>query len=124
MTSDSPKRRKTDAMLPKADLSDPALHTAKELRRSLRVLIVLTVVLYVILGGVAFYTYQLGQKNKRALCTIRANAQTRADATQDFLLRHPNGIPGVTVLDLNRSINAYRATVHALDDVNCTSTTP
>jgi hypothetical protein len=122
MSTEPQKRRASDKLLPKADLSDPALHTAKELRRMLRILTALTIALYFILGGVALYTYNLGQKNKRALCTIRANAEDRAETTQQFLLRHPNGIPGISVLDLNRSINAYRATVRALDDVDCSST--
>lgn len=119
MTTEKPQRRASDGVLPKADLSDPAIHTAKELRRTLRILVGLTVVLYFLLGGVALYTYNLGQKNTRALCTIRKNAEDRAQQTQEFLFQHPNGIPGISVLDLNRSINAYRATARALDDVNC-----
>jgi hypothetical protein len=89
MSTEPQKRRASDKLLPKADLSDPALHTAKELRRMLRVLTALTIALYFILGGVALYTYNLGQKNKRALCTIRANAEDRAETTQQFLLRPP-----------------------------------
>ena len=120
MTSDPPpKRRATDFLLPKADLSNPSLHTAKELRRWIRVLGAMTVVLYLVMGGVAAYTYTLGQKNKRALCTIRKNAETRASQAQQFLLKHPNGIAGISTLDLQRSINAYQSTVHALADVDC-----
>jgi len=79
-----------------------------------------TVILYIILIGVAFYTYSLSQRNKRALCTIRANAVSRAEDTQEFLIDHPDGIPGITVEDLRRSIQTYRATAKALDDVDCT----
>src|SRR4051812_9866622 len=100
--------------MPKADLSDPALHTAKELRRSLRILIGLTVVLYIFLIGVASYTYIQGQRNTKALCTIRANAADRVEQTQSFLQDHPNGFGGITALDLRRSLATYENTVRAL----------
>jgi len=126
MTSDAPvpRRRRSDLILPKADLSDPALHTAKELRRTLRLLIGLTVVLYVFLVGIGGYTYFQGQRNTRALCTIRNNAQDRVDQTTDFLRSHPTGIAGISVSDLRRSIESSRATVRALDDVNCPAPPP
>jgi len=111
-------------ILPKADLSDPALHTAKELRRGLRVLMALTIFVYLFLVGVGGYTYFQGQRNTRALCTIRNNAQDRVDQTTDFLRNHPTGINGISVADLRRSIESSRATVRALDDVNCPSPPP
>lgn len=106
-------------MLPKADLSNPALHTAKELRRTLRILIGLTVVLYVFLTFIAGYAYIQGQRNTRALCTIRANAADRIEQTQTFLQEHPEGINGISALDLRRSLTTYQNTVRALDDVDC-----
>lgn len=119
MSTDVPKRRASDNVMPKADLSNPALHTAKELRRWIRVLAGMTVVLYIVMLGVAGYTYDLSKKNTRALCTIRQNAEDRADQAQQFLIDHPRGIPGISVTDLNRSINAYNSTARALNDVNC-----
>lgn len=119
MTSEAPKRRATDNVMPKADLTDPAIHTAKELRRTLRILIGLTVVLYMIVLGIGGYAFIQGKRNTKALCTIRQNAADRADTAQQFLFDHPKGIPGVSVTDINRSINAYQATVRALDDVDC-----
>lgn len=109
-------------MLPKADLSDPALHTAKELRRSLRILIGLTVVLYICLVGIAGYTYIQGQRNTKALCTIRSNAADRVEQTQSFLQDHPNGIDGISALDLRRSLQTYQNTVRALEEVDCPPT--
>jgi uncharacterized protein HemX len=114
-----PRRRATDNVMPKADLSDPALHTAKELRRGLRVLMALTAVLYVVMLGVAGYTFRQSQRNTKALCTIRANAADRVEQTEQFLRDHPNGLNGITVLDLRRSIQTYQNTVRALNDVKC-----
>jgi len=120
MTSDTPpKRRATDNVLPKADLSDSALHVAKELRRWIRVLAALTLLLYVVMIGIATYTYFQGQRNTKALCTIRDNAQNRVAQAQQFLQDHPNGISGLTPDDLQRSINTSQATVKALEDVDC-----
>jgi hypothetical protein len=106
-------------MLPKADLSDPALHTAKELRRTLRILIGFTVVLYLVVVGIAGYTYFQGQRNTKALCTIRTNAADRVEQTQTFLQDHPEGINGITPLDLRRSLQTYQNTVRALEEVDC-----
>lgn len=119
MTSDKPQRRRTDNVLPKADLSDPAIHTAKELRRDLRILIALTVVLYIVVVGIAGYTYIQGQRNTKALCTIRANAADRVEQTQSFLQDHPNGFGGISPLDLRRSLATYQNTVRALQEVDC-----
>jgi hypothetical protein len=119
MSVDVPRRRAADNMLPKADLSDPALHTAKELRRTLRILIGLTVVLYICLVTVAGYTYIQGQRNTKALCTIRANAADRVEQTQTFLQEHPDGINGISALDLRRSLQTYQNTVRALEEVDC-----
>jgi len=119
MSSDVPRRRKSDRILPKADLSQPALHTAKELRRWIRVLAAATVVLYIVMLSVATYTYVQGLRNTRALCTIRDNAQDRADTGRQFLIDHPNGIAGLSADDIERSINTSLATVKALDDVDC-----
>jgi hypothetical protein len=119
VSTDAPKRRASDNLMPKADLSNPALHTAKELRRTLRILIGLTVVLYVVMFASAVYTYRLGQKNTRALCTIRKNAADRVEQTQTFLQDHPNGVGGISVLDLRRSLTTYQNTVIALNDVDC-----
>lgn len=119
MSSDIPRRRKSDLILPKADLSQDALHTAKELRRGLRILMVLTAVLYFFMVGFAFYVYNQGQRNTRALCTIRDNAQGRVDQGQAFLQDHPNGITGLTPDDIQRGIDSSTATVKALSDVDC-----
>jgi len=116
-----PKRRATDKLLPKADLSDPSLHTAKELRRWLRILIALTIILYIVVGGMAVLTYRQSLRNTRALCTIRQTAVDRSQQTQAFLIDHPNGISGITVEDLKRSIQSYQATVRALSDVDCST---
>jgi hypothetical protein len=119
MSSDVPRRRRSDHILPKADLSDPALHTAKELKRALRILTIATVVIYLFMGGIAIYTYSLSQRNKRALCAIRHNAEDRVNSAQEFLLKHPKGIPGITPDDLRRTIQIYETNARALDDVNC-----
>lgn len=115
----NPQRRATDKILPKADLSDPSLHTAKELRKILRIQTWCIVILSIVLLAVAGYAYNQGRKNTRALCAIRANAENRLEQTQQFLRDHPNGIAGISVADLQRSLNAYTATIRSLDDVDC-----
>jgi hypothetical protein len=115
----NPRRRKSDHVLPKPDLSDPAIHTAKILRRHLLVLTILTVALYVIIAFLTVGTIIQGNKNTRALCAIRDNAAGRVAQAERFLDDNPKGIPGISVGDIRRSITQSRQTVRSLSDVNC-----
>jgi CHASE1-domain containing sensor protein len=80
---------------------------------------VLTTVLYLFVLGLTGYAYVQGQRNTKALCTIRKNADDRIEQTQQFLQDHPNGVGGISALDLRRSLQTYQNTVKALQDIDC-----
>lgn len=56
---------------------------------------------------------------RRALCVQRANYGESIRATADFLIAHPQGIPGISRAVLIRSLHTERANYDALKDVEC-----
>ncbi len=64
------------------------------------------------------------EKTATALCTFRQDIVRRHDDTVDFLLKHPDGIEGISAADLQRSIHAQEATIKALEGLPCPSPAP
>jgi hypothetical protein len=64
------------------------------------------------LESVAFETHS-------ALCTLVDDIERRVENAQRFLRRHPQGIEGISRLDIQRSIDAQKDTLYALRDLNC-----
>ena len=89
------------------------------LRKALRFLVIATVVLYLGMVGVGFYTHNIAVNNTSGLCALRADAERRVDAGDDFLKDNPKGIPGISVEQLRRSIANSQRTVEALKEVSC-----
>lgn len=103
---------------------------AAELRRALRYLTASTIILYVALGAlfsVGLYDSRTKRDEVRrdeartsaALCTLRADISHRVQASKDFLLAHPKGIPGISQATLAASIASQAATVTALAGLPC-----
>lgn len=93
------------------------VHNAgKAVRRTLRILVALTVVLYVALGGLGAFVLINSEANRRALCTLRADLQVRVGQAQQFLDHHPNG----TFADgIRQSIEGQMRTIKALSGISC-----
>ena len=66
---------------------------------------------------------QLALSTNAALCAFKHDIQTRAEQTQRFLNEIVSGdrppIPGISVADLSRSLDAQRATLASLEILNC-----
>lgn len=118
-----------------AALLDPAV--AAEIKRSLRTLVIATVVLYVALVGVVVWTY-IDSANRRdsiaevavdtkknlftineALCAIRHDSQVDVAAGKAFLKKNPEGIPGISAALIQEGIDNSQATVDSLDILKC-----
>jgi hypothetical protein len=87
--------------------------------RQIKILTTATVVLYVILllvGGAALMT---ASRNQGALCELRSDLDRRITLSENLLNRHPNGIAGLTPLEVRTSIANQRRTVVALGGLNC-----
>lgn len=122
----TPRRRVTDFVRPavpaaesKPEISDTSVNIARDIRRWLRVLIAMTSLLYVLTATWAFYTFHAAERNRKALCTLRANTQIQIEQTQQFLIDHPRGFPGVSNSDLKANIRQLQKTVDALDTLHC-----
>ena len=63
--------------------------------------------------------HEIAVSTNAALCTFRSDLQRRADATEEFIERHPEGIPGISRQDLVRSWKSQQATLQALDSLKC-----
>lgn len=118
---DAPRRRISDRIPDKPQITNTGANLAKDIQRTLRVLIVLTVVLYVVLGLFMAWSWILSARNTSALCTLRHDAEERVHSGQVFLEQNPHGIPGVPRETLQASIKNSQSTVKALESLNCSS---
>jgi hypothetical protein len=55
----------------------------------------------------------------RALCNFYFDLDRRKQGTQDFINAHPNGIPGISRADLDRSLASQQATLVSLSELKC-----
>lgn len=62
---------------------------------------------------------KLAIETNAALCALRADLQRRHDAGVAFLKENPNGIPGISAADIQRSLGNQQATLDALSDLSC-----
>ena len=54
-----------------------------------------------------------------ALCTFTLDLQHRYDDGVQFLLKHPEGIPGISAADIQRSLHNQKATLGSLKGLPC-----
>jgi len=110
---------------------DPDIRIA--IFHSIRLLGVWTAVLYgvVALALVAGLIFANSQRNDlrdvqdetvTALCTFRDDLQRRYDDGIKFLVNHPEGIPGISAADIQRSLENQRATLKSLAELPCPAT--
>lgn len=113
-----------------AEIAQAADRVVETLQRTLRLLVVATVLLYVVLIAALALVYRDAATKRRelaavtesttsALCTLRADLQRRVTQGDAFLLEHPHGIPGVPVETFRTSLEGQRRTVHALSTLKC-----
>lgn len=99
-------------------------------RKALRFLVILTVVLYALLtivGLFGFFFIQ-GQRHElervatttlNALCALHQDIEERLENSKQFLKDHPDGIPGISVEEIQRGIDAQERTLNALSPLLC-----
>lgn len=105
----------TNPLSTEGDIAD----IAEDVRRTLRWLVIATVVLFLALGGTVVYVLVQAGNTNTVLCTYRADLATRVVTTTEFLRDHPKGIPGVpTKLLLDQIANQQRALL-AFKDLSC-----
>lgn len=91
----------------------------ESIQRSLRILTVATVVLFLIVGGIALWVWSSARENHDALCALRGDLERRVTTSKKFLEDNPAGIPGVDPAVIQAGIDNQRATVRALSGLSC-----
>lgn len=97
----------------------PVRTTAEVLRRSLRRLVIATVTLYLLLGGIVYYVYGVARDNTDGLCAFRNDVSQRVEQSKQFLIDHPEGIGEITPDILKATIAQGQQTVKALAGITC-----
>jgi hypothetical protein len=93
---------------------------AHSIRRTLRLLVIATVVLFIGLGSGAYVQYRYTQQTRHALCALRADKEQQAAASTLFLTTHPKGIPGVIpAAAIKLGVENDQRTIVALGGLSC-----
>lgn len=90
-------------------------------RRTLRFLVLATVILYLALGGIALYSYSTSKLNHDAVCNLTSDLERRIQTSRDFTRDHPEAIRklGFTKAQVERETVNQERTLTALSVVNC-----
>ena len=96
----------------------------EDLRRSLRRLVVATVVLYLFLGGVVLTNYLNGRTTNKALCALRADLAQRAFTATEYLNKNPTAVSEVQRRVIVGGIINQQRTIVALKDLDCSDNAP
>lgn len=91
-------------------------------RRQRETNVLLTAVLIVLLAAGAYQFAHVNPQNAdttSALCSLRDNIASRAADSQDFLKKHPHGIPGITPAVIEAGVKRDENAVEALSGLPC-----
>ena len=92
---------------------------AKSIQRTLRGLVITTVVLAILLGAGGYLTAQSANSNRQSLCALRLDLEDRVERSEAFLKRNPEGIPGIDARIIKDGVNGQKRTIHALSTLDC-----
>lgn len=101
-------------------MTEKAQNTARELRRTLRILLVATVVLYLGGVGLGLYTLSIANSNNEALCALRNNYVDSNRLSNAYLRANPNGVNGgFTNAQIKQLIDNRIDIIRALNNGDC-----
>ena len=97
---------------------------------SIKLLTRWTIVMFisvVLVAGLGFYDSiqqrnqitRVAVSNNNALCALRLDVQKRYENGIDFLIKHPEGIEGVSNETIARGLESQKATLDALSNLEC-----
>lgn len=120
MSSEEVQRRRAgDHIEPEPHISTGSVHIAEDLKKSLRILVVATILLYIVLSVFIIVTRVGSNKQGKALCALKQDNDKRIIQSQDFILKHPEGFAGISVVEIQRSISNDLITAKALSVLSC-----
>ena len=83
---------------------------------------VVGVALVIVLAGTfagVLKVYQTADQAHQAICALREERVDGIKSAQRFLHKHPQGIPGISRADIQRSIETQKQTVRAFRFADC-----
>jgi hypothetical protein len=91
------------------------------IQRTLRLLIVTTVVLFLMIVAAGLYTYTLSKNNRDSLCIFRADIASRVQQTDQYLKEHPEPepFPGITRQTLLTQVEGQKRTLGSFKHLHC-----
>lgn len=92
---------------------------ARSIKKWLKILTVLTVLLYTVLGLGILYVYDLSRDSRQVQCGVKQDKQRQVAAGKRFLKQHPNGAFGFTEGQIRLSIAEGEATVESMSVIDC-----
>lgn len=91
----------------------------RHVQHSMRWLTVAVLALFVTVGVLGVLAFRSAHQNHDALCTFRADLQTRIQASKDFIADHPEGFAGISTAVIQQQIENQQRTVDSLDGLHC-----
>lgn len=95
------------------------LERNERLRRFFTRVLVIFAFLGLTVSVEAYFTWKTAQASKDGLCAIRQDSERRVTLGEQFLKNNPNGIPGISIDSLRRSVANAKETVESLSSLNC-----
>lgn len=84
---------------------------------------VANVLILLVLLGVGIYSFRESTRAESALCALRHDLELRVERSEQYLDDVEEGrrepIPGLTALDIRRSVDSNETTIRALDGLDC-----
>jgi hypothetical protein len=78
-----------------------------------------TFALFLTVGFIGIQSFRVADNNHDALCTFRADLDTRVQQTIVFIEEHPEGFAGIPASVLKNQVENQSRTLDALDTLNC-----
>lgn len=118
----TPERRREDKerrVTEEADRHEDFAVVVAGIKRALRWLVVATVVVYIVVLGLAGYGAYTTGKMHDGLCSFTDDLQTRIETSEQFLVDHPDGTPGIPAEVIRSNIENQTRTFNALQPLGC-----
>lgn len=91
----------------------------ESIHRTLKWLVISTVVLFLCGAAIAGYVYVQSNMNRQALCALRGNLESQVKTSEAFLAENPHGIPGISPATLRASTQNQERAIDALGIISC-----
>lgn len=87
--------------------------------RLIRTALIVVTVGVVLNSGGWVWSFNQARQSKDSLCALRADLERRVKSSEQFLVEHPRGIPGISAKTIRDGIDNQLRTIRALQGLSC-----